>query len=127
MHIGPFTATPEWLMNAVCPNNSGAEQRRTFVALVGFTADVLTHVYRKYRKDWTYAHITLLDITWTCSWLRCNLSLPAMSRIFGVARETFRRRATATLIAARTILNEVRLVDTCRITFSTNILTFVAG
>lgn len=95
-------------MDRIIPNKRGAEQRRSFVSVVGFPADVLIHVWRKYREDWRISRISLLDIAWTCAWLRCHLPLPAMSELLRTTRETLRRRVNTTILAANGFLHEAR-------------------
>lgn len=101
--------TPEQLMDEICPDSTGAEQRKNFAALVGFKADVVLSTWHKYAKELTFRHIKLLDLVWTCSYLRLYLSFSDTAKIWKKKRETVRRRIVATIDAAGGIFDEVRV------------------
>lgn len=64
--------TPNALLDRLCPGMPSTEQRRTFSSLVGFRADVVMYVWHKYAQFLRINRVKLLDLVWTCSWLKMN-------------------------------------------------------
>lgn len=94
-------------MDMICPDSRGAEQKRNFAALVGFKADVVMLTWRRYAQEFAKGHIKLLDLVWTCSYLRLYTSFSATALIWKTKRETIRRRIIATIESAAGIFDEV--------------------
>ena len=102
-------ASIEGLLEDVCPGMTGAEQRRSFAALVGFQPDVVLFTWRKYTQELRLNRVTIMDIAWACSFLRIHSSHVVMARLWKTTRETFRRLTEHAIKCLSRILNEVRM------------------